>query len=559
MAEEDSNKLICCCIVAYMRYLYEHEPLTSPFRSQKVLRLHEGLHVGRGELTLREGLPAEGLNVGRGELTLREGLPAEGLNVGRDPLIRDRKVVLLMVLVTIVTVPLNAARCDKERMTYERSQGYRLPDHILQRSDSYLSLEQTSQKDCYSMCSADEQCFAYLLDHENNTCVLSKVEHSSVREQLVSNYAWSYHRKICITGLQCNRQWSFDRIPGSQLIGYDDKTVAAIGSEDLCLEACVTEQGFTCRSAQYNHATKYCVLSKYDRRTAAEAFRSSSGQVDYLENQCVQEPRQCHFHLQKDRTIIHSHAHVDQSATTRDQCKQSCLQHGDFRCRSFVFDLGRKLCLLTPEDSYSIAEKVIMPTDGRFEFYELGSCIEVKMRCESTTMTAVLKVATPFRGKIYSVGHPRECFAATATDSGEITLTIPLHGTKCGTKNLGNGTFTNSVVIQHHPYILRNSDRRIDVACDYEEIRTRVRGGKEVTEGEFQSLTQVVTGLVPTPGVRLRVVNSTGTEIRGAELGEPLYLRVEMLDNSVFGISGSGLVARSGEGSDMILLIDDYG
>lgn len=45
-------------------------------------------------------------------------------------------------------------------------------------------------------------------------------------------------------------------------------------------------------------------------------------------------------------------------------------------------------------------------------------------------------------------------------------------------------------------------------------------------------MTQVVTGLASTPPVRLRVVNSTGNEVKDVELGDPLYLKVEMLDES---------------------------
>ncbi|GFS76415.1 uncharacterized protein TNCV_1620501 [Trichonephila clavipes] len=49
--------------------------------------------------------------------------------------------------------------------------------------------------------------------------------------------------------------------------------------------------------------------------------------------------------------------------------------------------------------------------------------------------------------------------------------------------DLGNGTFINSVVVQHHAFVLRTSDRRIDVACDYEEMKLKIRGAKSVRHG----------------------------------------------------------------------------
>ncbi|GFU87270.1 ZP domain-containing protein [Trichonephila clavipes] len=105
------------------------------------------------------------------------------------------------------------------------------------------------------------------------------------------------------------------------------------------------------------------------------------------------------------------------------------------------------------------------------------------MHCEATSMTAIVKVITPFRGRLYALGHPYECYAVSVRANGEVALTMPLHGRTCGTKNLGNGTFVNSVVVQHHPFVLRSTDRRIDVACDYEEVQRKLRGGKQVLEG----------------------------------------------------------------------------
>lgn len=107
--------------------------------------------------------------------------------------------------------------------------------------------------------------------------------------------------------------------------------------------------------------------------------------------------------------------------------------------------------------------------------------------------------------------------------------------------------------------MLRDSDRRIDITCDYDRIRRKLHGGKSVAEGESIALTQKITGLATTPSVRLSIVNSSGDEVKAVELGESLYLKVEMMDESVFGIFGRQLVARSGEGSESLVLIDDQG
>lgn len=452
--------------------------------------------------------------------------------------------------------------CTSGRATFERTPGLRLPSHELEhlmQSGPLKLLTKTAPTPCYRKCLENVLCEGYFMDHEDQKCVLvlgpqdlpqGPVEHSS---------AWSYHRKICLgAATPCHRQWAFDRIPSVQLFGYDDKTVRGLESRDFCLEKCSTEESFVCRSARYDSVNKTCVLSRHDRRTAPEAFRRSFHQVEYLENQCITEPSRCMFHQQDGRRVVQGHVHIQGSATTRDECESACLNHPDFTCRSFEFDPAHALCLLSPDDSHSIMEGALPARHGRY-FYERGSCIEVQMHCEATSMTAIVKVITPFRGRLYALGHPYECYAVSVRANGEVALSMPLHGRKCGTKNLGNGTFVNSVVVQHHPFVLRSTDRRIDVACDYEEVQRKLRGGKQVLEGDLQSLTQVITGLAATPPVRLRVVNASGHEVRGVELGEQLYLRVEMLDESVFGIFGSGLLARSGRGSETVMLIDDRG
>ncbi|XP_054706611.1 uncharacterized protein LOC129216421 [Uloborus diversus] len=455
-----------------------------------------------------------------------------------------------------------SGNCSHGRVTFERTPGLRLPSNAVESFGPLEFLSKTSPTACYRKCLEIQQCEAYFIDHEDQKCVLLRAgaRALSLTGPLEHSSAWSYHRKICLGGKACHRQWAFDRIPGVQLFGYDDKPLTNVESRDICLEKCSVEDSFVCRSARYDRLNKTCVLSRHDRRTAPEAFRRSLHQVEYLENQCITEPSRCMFHQQNGRTLVPGgHVHVHGTASTRDECERACVRHSDFTCRSFEFNPDSNLCLLSPDDSYSISEGLRQPNaQGRY-FYERGSCIEVQMHCEATSMTAIVKVITPFRGRLYALGHPYECYAVSVRANGEVALTMPLHGRTCGTKNLGNGTFVNSVVVQHHPFVLRSTDRRIDVACDYEEVQRKLRGGKQVLEGDLLGLTQVITGLAATPPVRMHVVNASGFEIRGVELGEQLYLKVEMLDESVFGIFGSGLLARSGKGTETVMLIDDRG
>ena len=63
----------------------------------------------------------------------------------------------------------------------------------------------------------------------------------------------------------------------------------------------------------------------------------------------------------------------------------------------------------------------------------------------------------------------------------------------------------------------------------------------------------------PSPGVRLRITTSSGEDISGTRLGEKLFLRIEMDQESIFGIFARKLKAIGGDDEDSIDLLDDRG
>ncbi|XP_022236250.1 uncharacterized protein LOC111083843, partial [Limulus polyphemus] len=267
--------------------------------------------------------------------------------------------------------------CAPEGKAFIRTSSVMLAVSVYTGSDDYLVLPKTNPSQCYRLCYDSEDCKAYFVDYMNYSCILTKKDHLTIRPQLKPHFAGSYHRKICLSGFRCQRHWTFDVVPGIRLVGQEDKVVPDIGSEDRCIEACSIEKSFNCRSAIYEFTTRNCILSMYDRRVAPEIFKITSVEVDYLENQCVSEPSQCIFNQQNGRMITHAQVYLSLSSTTRERCQESCIEHTDFRCRSFMFDDSRSLCLLTPEDSYSSPEgSTNTEVTSSSETYELGSCID---------------------------------------------------------------------------------------------------------------------------------------------------------------------------------------
>lgn len=83
---------------------------------------------------------------------------------------------------------------------------------------------------------------------------------------------------------------------------------------------------FHFRSANYYRATNNCELSEMDRITLAgtSAFQPSDG-IDYLENNCAEEPNKlCEFKRLSGR-ILKTVDSVYQDVGSIDECRDLCL------------------------------------------------------------------------------------------------------------------------------------------------------------------------------------------------------------------------------------------
>ena len=70
--------------------------------------------------------------------------------------------------------------------------------------------------------------------------------------------------------------------------------------------------------------------------------------------------------------------------------------------------------------------------------------------------------------------------------------------------------------------------------------------------------TNIVTNTAPTPGVRMRVIRKNGETATMVGLGEDLQLRIEIDQESAFGLFARKLEARTDNG-ELMNLVDDSG
>lgn len=80
----------------------------------------------------------------------------------------------------------------------------------------------------------------------------------------------------------------FERVTGYELRDLARKTARA-SSREQCMDACLDETEFECRSANFEPSTGDCALSDMDRHSVVgdRYFVPSSETNEYLESNCV--------------------------------------------------------------------------------------------------------------------------------------------------------------------------------------------------------------------------------------------------------------------------------
>lgn len=114
---------------------------------------------------------------------------------------------------------------------------------------------------------------------------------------------------------------------------------------------------FLCRSANYYNGTGECELSDMDRLTVAgQGVFEPATSVDYLENNCVDEPvKLCEFKKFPGR-ILKTVDSVYQDVSSLDDCRELCL-NSPYRCHSYDYgDTGEFVCRLSHHSRATLAD-----------------------------------------------------------------------------------------------------------------------------------------------------------------------------------------------------------
>ncbi|XP_076659644.1 ZP and PAN domain-containing protein neyo [Halictus rubicundus] len=449
--------------------------------------------------------------------------------------------------------------CDPEMVGFELVTGYvyTAPTDTLDTIPGTVMIT-----DCLEMCQTNDSCQA--VNYETGLCVLFSSNADSNPDALSQPdlpVFPIYAQKSCLAVRPCERAWCIDRVQGHRLQGHTRRTMTA-SSRQHCLELCLGETDFLCRSANYVNATKQCDLSDMDRLTVAgsNAFQSAEG-YDYLENHCVDEPvKLCEFKKITGRVLKTVDA-VYQDVGTAEECRELCL-NSPFRCHSYDYGgTGDMICRLSHHSRATLSDIQAPYVEKPYSStYELSSCYNVTIDCRAGDMVTRIQTSKLFYGKVYVKGSPNSC-VQDVKGALEFELRMAYDDLECNIRQQGLGRYLNDVVIQHHDTIVTSSDLGLAVTCQYDLTNKTV--SNEVDLGVHGDITPALSEevIVDSPNVAMKITDRDGNEgIPTAEVGDPLALKFEILDpNSPYEIFVRELVAMDGVDSSEIILIDADG
>lgn len=206
-------------------------------------------------------------------------------------------VPLIVAIIMRAAVSSEAQNCFGGIETFEK---VAMTDFDDEYSPAGTLLEQPDQaltRDCINLCRQQPGCLSFGLDYTRFKCAAYSVNSQGRQHNLVSTNTTNFFEKVCYRGVPredyqkvcgVERLWAFERVKNAYLDGYIEATLTNIGSKDECAKSCLMESTFQCRSADYDYEKRICRLSREDRRTQPQAFRTVfDSSIDYLENQCA--------------------------------------------------------------------------------------------------------------------------------------------------------------------------------------------------------------------------------------------------------------------------------
>nr|CAD7396529.1 unnamed protein product [Timema cristinae] len=461
------------------------------------------------------------------------------------------------------------------------------------KGTTYYTVKNLSLYECQGWCREEPDCqaasFSFVVNPmipvQETLCQLqnetSANNPSAIPQRSVNLY---YMIKMQIRSDNvCLRPWAFERVPNKMIRGLDNALIYT-STKEACLAACLNEHRFICRSTEYNYVTLQCHLSDSDRRTTGQYVQFVDAQgVDYFENLCMKANLACkgnrnfqiprvgvaddkvaqyaslHYYIDKELQLFHlDHKTLPDGPSTYLNAERPLIDNGE-RIGTYYENVCEK-SLSAPQDNLPIVfDSTEDPTINNLTRTDIncdktGTCYDVSVNCKDTRIAIQVRTNKPFSGRIYALGRSETC-NNDIQSSDLFRLDLTMSGQDCNTQSV-TGVFTNTVVLQHHSIVMTKADKIYKVKCTYDMSSKNITFGMmPIRDPEMISITSAPEA----PPPRIRIVDNRGREVETVRIGDKLTFRIEIPEDTPYGIFARSCVAMAKDSKSTFQIIDDEG
>ncbi|XP_076678030.1 uncharacterized protein LOC143374068 isoform X2 [Andrena cerasifolii] len=446
-------------------------------------------------------------------------------------------------------------------------------------------------KPCFERCER-ANCTAFVVDFGRSVCYSVQIE----EDELVPEANSTFYHRVCVKvpeSCRRDRLWQVERNAGAVFIDSGAFHLPRSVTRSQCYETCI-ETGGSCESAQFRTTKPLsisdtigrCSLSLLERGTRPQAYRASMYRDEYLRDQCrvVSKREYCSYAEYQNASLPYSD--VALSSLNEKECERKCdLSLDGFICRGYTMDnsSGVPVCLLHSEDTIGLSVSSLVPVKN-VVYREREPCLDLKVRCNVSTMTIEMKTNEPFFGRMYATGHAETC-GVQGRGSNWTVLTLPLPHVEvlregelqCGLnpaysiddRNRTKQLVWTTVLVQFNPIIQRLGDQAIRVGCSLDD-RQPPEPRNITVHSSFSFLdpnagvppvsSTIVNASSQVPVVTMRILDENSKDAVVTHLGQKLTLKIQLNPtDGPYDIAAGQLVASSASGDASYFLLDELG
>nr|XP_042909465.1 uncharacterized protein LOC107457465 [Parasteatoda tepidariorum] len=293
-------------------------------------------------------------------------------------------------------------QCDNGVMTFEKMTGVllRSAQGTMMKVEKPGALGNTLE--CAQICLEDgTECPAFSDHYHNMRCDRLDRNSNGRTQELIARDGESYFEKICLQGPEAqtcsDKSWAFERALGYEMSeSLYQKSINKVETRTSCIQLCLSEREFTCRSARYDEESGDCRLSPADRRTEpTKYYRSEDSRVSYLENSCLPVDTTCPYVETEDAYPTYANIIQTEGVSTLESCRDLCTELKRFSCRSFSYYSSALQCFLSGDDKASGGSAAIQRRPGIVYYERMCPHATTLEALQADTTEVTLPVSIP--------------------------------------------------------------------------------------------------------------------------------------------------------------------